>query len=214
MDKLGSGITAFVSRLAGGWADSPDSWTGLATSALAGAAAALAIGIALTLYFRSRMRSGRDLVIHGSAAIAVLGLLGFVAYDMRQSAFDYLGINPSKPAVEFEIRLPPAVALAAIADTQVELHTDRNQTIARVQNTPLPGGDGSILRGSVPLDFRTTDRVVILNLPGQAQHLFKLRLAANPSRSAAFGPWHLADRVHPPATAAPDDAYAIRYRVM
>jgi hypothetical protein len=155
------------------------------------------------------------LLKHGSAAVVVLGLLGFAAWDMRHTAFDYLGINPSKPAVEFEIRLPQAVALAAIADTQIELHTDRNQTIARVQNASSSAGDGrGVLRGSVPLDFRTTDRIVILNLPGQGQHLFKLRLAANPSRSAVFGPWHLADRVQPPTTAAPDDSFAIRYRVI
>ena len=60
----------------------------------------------------------------------VLGLLAFVAYDMRHAALAYLGINPTKPAVEFEIRLPKA-AVSALADSQVELHTDRNQTLAR-----------------------------------------------------------------------------------
>ena len=100
---------------------------------------------------------------------------------MRHAALAYLGINPAKPAVEFEIRLPKA-ALSAIADTQVELHTDRNQTLAQVQGALASDGSGlSVLRGSVPLDYRTTDRVVILNLPGQAQCEFKLRLAANPT---------------------------------
>ena len=99
----------------------------------------------------------------------VLGLLAFVAYDMRDAALAYLGINPSKPEVEFEIRLPKAAA-SAVADTQIELHTDRNQTLAQIERELAPGDDGrSVLRGSVPLDFRTTDRVVILNLPGQPQ---------------------------------------------
>ena len=75
-----------------------------------------------------------------------------------------------------------------------------------------------MLRGSVPLDFRTTDRFVVLNLPGQPQRLFKLRLAASPSHSDQFGPWHLADRVAPtakePVCNAPNDAFAIRYRVL
>jgi len=35
--------------------------------------------------------------------------------DMRHAALAYLGINPTKPAVEFEIRLPMA-AVSAIAD--------------------------------------------------------------------------------------------------
>jgi hypothetical protein len=76
-----------------------------------------------------------------------------------------------------------------------------------------------VLRGSVPLDFRTTDRIVVLNLPGQPQRLFKLRLAASPSHSDQFGPWHLADHVTPttaiePVRTTPNDAFAIRYRVL
>jgi hypothetical protein len=35
----------------------------------------------------------------------------------------------------------------------------------------------------VTLDYRTTERVVVLSLPGRAQCQFKLRLAADPSRS-------------------------------
>jgi hypothetical protein len=76
----------------------------------------------------------------------------------------------------------------------------------------------SVLKGSVALDFRTTDRVVILDMPGQFQCQFKLRLAANPSRSDAFGPWHLADRVASPSgeetRTEQNDAFAIRYRVL
>ncbi|WP_296518782.1 acriflavin resistance protein [Rhodopseudomonas sp.] len=218
IDALGGGITDLVTtigRVAGLSADGPDSWAGLATSALAGAAAALAVAIALTLYFRSGYRSTRDVVKHGAATVAALALLAFAASDMRHAALDYLGINPNKPAVEFEIRLPPAAALAAATgDTQIELHTDRNQTIAQLKAVGSSDAGRNILRGSVPLDFRTRDRMVILSLPGQGQHLFKLRLAANPSRSAAFGPWHLADRVEASPPTAPDDSYAIRYRVM
>jgi hypothetical protein len=60
---------------------------------------------------------------------------------------------------------------------------------------------------------------VILNLPGQAQYQFKLRLAANPSHSDAFGPWHLVDRItslnmSEAARTGPNDAFAIRYRVL
>jgi hypothetical protein len=107
-----------------------------------------------------------------------------------------------------------------VADSQVELHTDQNQTLAEVQGALSSADDGrSVLRGSVPLDFRTRDRVMILDLPGQAQIEFKLRLAANPSHSDEFGPWHLADRISSPKTgeairAEAHDAFAIRYRVL
>jgi hypothetical protein len=194
--------------------DSPDGGLGLLMSGLAGIAAALAVAIVLTVYFRSGYRSARDIVRHGLAAAMVFGLLAFVVSDMRNAALAYLGINPSKPAVEFEIRLPKAW-LSTVDETQIELHTDRNQTLAHLQGAPASDDQGrSILRGSVPLEFRTTDRIVILNLPGQAQCEFKLRLAASPTPSAQFGPWHLADRVASPAMTDAKDAYAIRYRVI
>jgi hypothetical protein len=199
--------------------DSPDSWSGVLMSSAAGIAAALAVALALILYFRSGYRRVSDIARHGLAAAVVLGLLAFVAHDMRDAALAYLGMNPSKPEVEFEIRLPKAAAFA-VADTQIELHTDRNQRLAQIERELEPGDDGrSVLRGWVPLDFRTTDRVVILNQPGQPLRQFKLRLAANPSRSDQFGPWHLADRIGSPDAAEPppdplNDAFAIRYRVL
>jgi hypothetical protein len=199
--------------------DSPDSWSGILMSGAAGVAAALAVAVALTVYFRIRYRSAGDIARHGLAAAVVLGLLAFVAYDMRDAALAYLGMNSSKPQVEFEIRLPKAAAFA-LADTQIELHTDRNQRLARIEREFAAGDDGrSVLKGSVPLDFRTTDRIVVLNQPGQPQRQFNLRLAASPSHSDQFGPWHLADRIGSPDGAEPapnplNDAFAIRYRVL
>jgi hypothetical protein len=187
-------------------------------SVLSGAAAALAVAIALTVYFRTGYRSTREIVTLGLAVLLTFGLLTFVASDMRHAAFAYLGINPSKPTVEFEIRLPQAV-LSNVRDTQVELHTDRNQTLGRVEGTEDASDGRSVLRGVVAIDYRTSERVVVLNLPGRALCEFKLRLAAEPSRTAQFGPWHLADRVVlPPANGAteiePRDEFSIRYRVL
>ena len=219
----GSSVSSLLRMLADGIGlfpdDSPDGSLGLVMSGLAGVAAALAVAIMLTVYFRTGYRSLRDIVRHGLAAALALGLLAFVISDMRHAALAYLGINPTKPAVEFEIRLPKATA-SMLADSQIELHTDRNQTLAQVQSALASDEDGrSVLRGSVALDFRTTDRVVILNLPGQAQCQFKLRLAADPSHSDEFGPWHLADRVALPgkgeeSRTEQNDAFAIRYRVL
>jgi hypothetical protein len=220
-DSVASLLRA-VGDSTGIWADdSPDGLPGMLMSGLAGVAAALAVAIMLTVYFRLRYRSARDIFKHGIAAVAVLGLLAFVAYDMRHAALAYLGINPTKPSVEFEIRLPKAAASAAsaVAGTQIELHTDRNQTLAQIGALSSDNDGHSVLRGSVSLEYRTTDRVVVLNLPGQPQCLFRLRLAASPSHSDQFGPWHLADRVAAPGRAEEtraeqNDAFAIRYRVL
>jgi hypothetical protein len=70
----------------------------------------------------------------------------------------------------------------------------------------------------VPLKFRTAQRVMIVNVPGEAPLIFKLRLAASPSHSTEFSPWHLVDQVSASAragkTARTNDGYAIRYRVI
>ena len=71
----------------------------------------------------------------------------------------------------------------------------------------------------MPLDYRTTDRVVILNLPGQASASSSCGWPPAPSRSDQFGPWHLADRVASArggeeTRAEQNDAFAIRYRVL
>ena len=124
-----------------GFSDSPDGGLGIIMSALAGIAAALAVAIVLSVYFRGGYRSRQDLLKHGLAASVVLVLLAFAISDMRQAALAYLGLNPAKPAVEFEIRLPKA-ALTTAADTQVELLTDRNQKLARVQDALASTPDG------------------------------------------------------------------------
>jgi hypothetical protein len=217
----GDSVASFLRMIGEGtglFDDGADGGLGLVMSGLSGIAAALAVAILLTVYFRTGYRTVRDVVKHGLATLAVLALVAFVAYDMRQAALAYLGINPSKPAVEFEIRLPRA-ALSAISDTQVELHTDRNQKLAQMSGAQDSSDGSSVLKGFVTLDCRTTDRVVVVNLAGRAQCEFKLRLAADPSHSDQFGPWHLADRIAYPLTGevadtAAHDAFAIRYRVL
>ena len=220
-DIPGDSVTSFLRMFGAGtglFDDNVDGGLGIVMSALAGVAAALAVAIVLSVYLRSGYRSRRDLMKHGLAATLVLALLAFVVYDMRHAALAYLGINPNKPAVEFEIRLPRA-ALTAVADTQIELHTDRNQKLAQVQDALASTSDGrSVLKGTVTLDYRTTERMVVLNLPGQGQRQFRLRLSASPTHSGQFGPWHLADGIvaarGSAATSETHDAYAIRYRVL
>lgn len=197
------------------WTESADGQLGIWMSALSGIAAALAVALAMTVYFRLSYRSWRDVVRHGLATLAALVLFAFAAFDMRHAASAYLGLNPSKPAVEFEIRMPRET-LAAVTDTQIELHTDRNQTLALVDGVRELGDGRALLRGAVALNHRTADRMLVVNLPGKGTFEFRLRLPAEPHRSEQFGPWHLADRIASPAadSVAPQDAYTIRYRVL
>lgn len=191
---------------------------GLVMSALSGLATALAVALAMTVYLRMGPWNWRDRLRHGAASLAAISLLGFAAWDTRHAALAYLGVNPSGPAVEFEIRMPREM-LTAMTDSQVELHTDRNQTLALVDGVRDLGDGRAVLRGAVALRHRTADRLLVLNLPGKGIFEFRLRLPAEPHRADAFdsqfGPWHLADHTASPraGSAAPLDSTAIRYRV-
>ena len=197
------------------WTESADGQLGILMSALAGIAAALAVALTLTVYFRMAYRSWRDVLRHGLAALAAAALFAFAAYDMRHAALAYLGLNPTKPAVEFEIRMPRET-LTTASDSQIELHTDRNQTLALVDGVSDLADGRALLRGAVAINHRTADRVLVVNLPGKGTFEFRLRLPAEPHRSEQFGPWHLADRIASPlaGSVAPQDAYTIRYRVL
>lgn len=205
-----------MSTLSSLWSESADGQLGIWMSALSGVAAALAVALAMTVYFRMADRTWRDVVRHGLAVLAAVALFAFVAYDMRHAALAYLGLNPSKPAVEFEIRMPRETLTAASTDTQIELHTDRNQTLALVDGVTDLADGRALLRGAVALNHRTADRVLVLNLPGKGTFEFRLRLPAEPHRTEQFGPWHLADRIASPLAGgvALQDAYTIRYRVL
>lgn len=196
-------------------AESADGRLGILMSALAGIAAALAVALAMTVYFRLSYRTWRDVVRHCLATLAAMVLFAFAAYDMRHAALAYLGLNPSKPAVEFEIRMPRET-LTGVADTQIELHTDRNQTLALVEGVRDLADGRALLRGAVALNHRTADRLLVVNMPGKGTFEFRLRLPAEPHRSGQFSPWHLADRIASPLAGpvAPQDGYTIRYRVL
>ncbi len=167
---------------------------------------------------KSSRKTLRGVALRSLGIALMAGALAAGAFSLRTATLTHLGLIAKAPAVEFEIRLPPTAASGNLKqDAQVELLTDSNQTLAQLDGNLRKTADGrAVLRGHVPLKFRTSERVVVLSLPGQAQRVFKLRLPANPSPSEDFGPWHMTDRIAPAETTrgAPDDSFAIRYRVL
>jgi hypothetical protein len=118
-----------------GWAAHLDDRFGVLASGVAGAIAAFAVAIIMAIYYRSGYRSRRGALRHGAAAIVVVGLLAFVAPDVRHAALDYLGLNPAKPAVEFEIRLPKTTASAVAKEIEIVLGADENPGAGAVPST-------------------------------------------------------------------------------
>ena len=79
-----------IAGLTGPLAESADGRLGILMSALAGIAAALAVALAMTVYFRLSYRTWRDVVRHGLAVLAATALFAFAAYDMRHAALAFL----------------------------------------------------------------------------------------------------------------------------
>jgi hypothetical protein len=182
-----------------------------------GALAGLILGVWIALRFFAGHRSFGALAWRGLLAILVAGVISYGVIRLGNTAFSELGLNASVPTVEFEIRFPAAAQPPANrGDAQVELHTDVNQMIATVSD--LSEHDGRLtLRGTAPLVFRTSQRRVILSLPGDPIRSFRLRLQANPSATADFGPWQQVDYLDQAGMEARrtdvTDDYSIRYRV-
>jgi len=149
---------------------------------------------------------------------AVLGgivVLVAAAIGMRLLTLDTYS-NEAPPALEFEIRLPATLALTDRDAVRVELHTDRNVGDGTLF-APWPRVDGAyqLLAGSVPLAFKTSGRLLVLELPGEPTRLFRLPLARNPSSTPGLGEWRRADHVHAagagqPVAAPADDPVALR----
>ncbi len=184
-------------------------------SALSGVAAALAVALAMTVYFRMATGPGATSLRHGLAALAAAALFAFAAYDMRHAALAYLGLNPSKPAVEFEIRMPRET-LTTASDSQIELHTDRNQTLALVDGVSDLADGRALLRGAVALEpphrrpraGGEPARQGHLRIPPpparRAASLRAVRPVAprRPHRHAASRPRRAAGRLHDPLSRA------------
>lgn len=219
---FGGWVLGLVAATAAGiGATSTDNVTAFFVIGPLAAMAGFITAVVLTLTIKGNVRTFRGVAVRSLGVVLMIGALAAGAYSLRTAALKHLGLMAKAPAVEFEIRLPRTAANADLKrEAQVELLTDQNQTLARIDDGLRATEDGrAVLRGSVPLKFRTSDRMVVLSLPGQAQRAFRLRLPPDPSSSNDFGPWHMVDRVVPggrieTARGVPDDSFAIRYRVL
>ncbi len=183
-----------------------------------GGLAGLILGIWLVLRYRGGYRGFANLAGRGvlvAAGIAVAAAAGLWVYS--QSG-DVLATGGPPPQAKFEIRLPPnAVLPARLEGVSVDLDTDKNAMPANLGEARSDGAR-PVIAGAVDLYFRTTQRIIVLRLPGEPNRLFRLKLAGNPPATKEFGPWQQVDFIDDPAqqsprAAGPGDDYEIRYRV-
>ena len=181
-----------------------------------GAAIGLVVCVFALVIFTRKKVSGWATSRGVLAAIVAGGVLYGVS-EAGGTFFDTIGVNPLAPAFEFEIRLPAGSKIpTAREDIQIELHTDRNQIITTLREISREG-ERPVLRGSAPLKFRTTERRIVMLLPGEPVRVFLIRLPAKPAPSVDFSRWQQVDLIEDAsrATRRADvtSDYAIRYRI-
>ena len=190
-------------------------------SGLAGVAAALAVAIVLTVYFRSGYRSRRDIVKHGLAATAVLALARL--RGLRHAACRAgLSRHQSRQA-RGRIRNPPAEGSRCGGRPTPRSNCTPTEPEARpgAGRCWRPTSDGrSVLRGSVPLglSYHRARRGAESAGPGPVPvQAAAARQAPATPISSGRGIWPTASlRRSVAKKRAPSrhDAFAIRYRVL
>jgi hypothetical protein len=217
---VGWAIAVYVGGLLG-MPEMASRWTpALSGLGAIGGAVGCILAVAATFRFQGGHKRFWPLALRSIAIVLALALLALGGVRGRQLAFDHLGINEPEPKLDFEIRLPARFPVPPTrSEFQIALYTDRNQSLATLDDDWLrQDGDRPVLNGRVSLYFRTSQRNLVLSLPGHPNRIFQLRLAENPSRVENFSAWRQLDFVDDPGTgsarpAGQGDDFEIRYRI-
>ncbi len=154
----------------------------------------LVAGIWLVLRYRGGFTGFSAVAGRGLLVIAAIGAIVAAGIWYRLATLDHFRELP--PTAEFEIRLPAGKPSPDRLAVKIELHTDKNTNDALLYDEWLRVDAGRpVLRGLVPLYFRTAQRILVLKLAGEPDRLFTLKLAASPRYSDDYGAWQKLDFV-------------------
>ena len=131
-----------------------------------------------------------------------------------------LGQNTAAPRLYFEMKIPAALSPPEKRRAiRINLDTDRNQMPADLSPERFTEADGVLtIPGSVELYYRTSERVLVLDLGTGTQIVFRPGIPASPDTSD-WSEWKKADGIFTApeqtvgAAPGPDDRYEARYRV-
>jgi hypothetical protein len=178
----------------------------------------LILGIVVVLRKRGRYRRFGAVVGHTAAILLAMGGLATAGVFARLAMVEHY--DGASPQLHFEIRLPANAAIPERKAVEIELNTDKNATGAVLADTWLRrDGDRPVIAGMIPLYLKTSQRIVVLSLPGEPKRLFTLSLSRTPKPAPNFGDWRRVDFIDDPRDSAgpqqpgKKDDFEIRIRV-
>ena len=165
----------------------------------AGAVAGLVLGTWLGMRWRGRNDAGglarNSLKSFGVVLALCAAAGGAYAWYAISTATPWLNPNAATPILQFEVRLPPGVALPTAQDVAIELQTDQNLMPGEAKHERFRrDGDRAVIAGDVELAFRTAYRQVEIKIKGQPDRTFPIGLSGKAPHASQLGPWEkLAD---------------------
>jgi hypothetical protein len=165
---------------------------------------------------RGQTSFGRELTRVGGVLAGIAAIVGGGIWLRLATLDTYTDTLP--PRLEFELRLPAAMQPPAASGLEVEVHTAKNVDAGTITSDWRSDAGHYLIGGSVPLSFKTAERILVVAIPDQPTRLYRLPLSRDPDSTSALGEWHRADHIDPgreeqPRAAPPDDPVEVRYRV-
>ena len=212
---VGGGILASVLGISGF-----EGGAGYFAVAVAAAFGVVGLVLGIVMVLRRRRRHRRVGALIGQTLIILLAMGGLATAGVfaRLAMVDHY--DGASPQLFFEIRLPADSPMPERAALGIELQTDKNAATAQFGETWLRyDGGRPVIAGTIPLYLKTSQRLVVLSLPGEPKRLFKLNLSRTPKIAERFGAWRPVDLVDDareaagPRTPGRRDDFDIRVRV-
>jgi hypothetical protein len=180
-------------------------------------------GMTLSIIVTLRFRGQSALAIWAQTPLALIGIaaLGAIGMALYYNAHDHPIVDGAPPVLEFQLQAPPNRNLPDPKNVQVKLQAGRSGADGWWDDDQTQQADGRpVLTGRMQLYLRTSDRLVVFQLPGDMSYLFKLRLPASPlgRKYQKWSAWQPSDFVFTPDSnvgrqVPAQDAYRIRYLV-
>jgi hypothetical protein len=217
---------AFLSSVIMGWQGVSDfeGQRGMAAALVFGPLGGLT-GLGLGIWLALRLARGRRGIVAtakqgGVALLGIAAIVGIVLFVIWQSGDRHLNYDGAGATLEFEIRVPAGFALPPAADgVSVDLSTDKNQQPGYLSDPWLRrDGEWQVIAGGVELYFRTSQRLLVLQLGDGRDRLFRIRLPAKPDPDAGWGEWQKVDFIGIPdqpqtVPPGPEVPFEIRYHI-
>lgn len=180
-----------------------------------GAIIGLVVGIVLALRFQGKYSGFGTLAER--YLMVICAIVGLAAIGTLARLYTLTDLQHPLPRVVFEIRLPPDAKVPDKQAVRITLETDVNQTDAQLEPEWLTQDSGRrVLHGFVDLSKRTTSRLLVLKIAGQADRLFQLKLWGDPGPTKAFTEWEQVEFISEKdglRRAVDEDKYQFRFRV-